>query len=133
TFDHLGRLTKETGGGGDAASAERTFGYDLASRQTTIGDLTVDYNDRTLPLAVKRGTSTQTSYAYDGLGNPTQRVDAAGTATFTWDTAGRLETATDPVTTRKITYGYDAASRLKSMTAATGTTAADSQLFTYDD
>ncbi|MEU8110447.1 RHS repeat-associated core domain-containing protein [Nonomuraea muscovyensis] len=133
TFDHLGRLTKETGGGGEAASAERTFGYDLASRQTTIGDLTVDYNDRTLPLAVKRGTSTQTSYAYDGLGNPTQRTDAAGTATFTWDSAGRLETATDPVTTRKITYGYDAASRLKSMNAATGTTASDSQLFTYDD
>ncbi|MBB6344345.1 RHS repeat-associated protein [Nonomuraea muscovyensis] len=133
TFDHLGRLTKETGGGGDAASAERTFGYDLASRQTTIGDLTVDYNDRTLPLAVKRGESAQTSYAYDGLGNPTQRTDAAGTATFTWDTAGRLETATDPVTTRKLTYGYDAASRLKSMNAAMGTTAADSQIFTYDD
>ncbi|WP_113698467.1 RHS repeat-associated core domain-containing protein [Nonomuraea lactucae] len=132
TFDHLGRLTRESGGGGGAASAESTFGYDLASRQTAIGDLTVDYNDRALPLAVKRGESTQTSYTYDGLGNPTQRTDAAGSATFTWDNAGRLETATDPVTTRKITYGYDPASRLTSMNAAIGTTAADSQTFTYD-
>ncbi|WP_162794652.1 RHS repeat-associated core domain-containing protein [Nonomuraea lactucae] len=132
TFDHLGRLTRETGGGGGAASAERTFGYDQAGRRTAIGDLSVDYNDRALPLTVKRGESTQTSYSYDSLGNPTQRIDAAGTATFTWDSAGRLETATDPVTTRKITYGYDAASRLTSMNAAIGATASDSQTFTYD-
>ncbi|GAA3179460.1 LamG-like jellyroll fold domain-containing protein [Nonomuraea roseoviolacea] len=133
TFDHLGRLTKETGSGGGAASAERTFGYDLAGRQTTIGDLTVDYNDRTLPLSIKRGTAQQTGYTYDELGNPTQRVDAAGTATFTWDNAGRLWTATDPVTTRKITYDYDQASRVKTMTAKVGTTSADTQVFTYDD
>ncbi|WP_344584685.1 LamG-like jellyroll fold domain-containing protein [Nonomuraea roseoviolacea] len=133
TFDHLGRLTKETGGGGGAASAERSFGYDLAGRQTTIGDLTVDYNDRTLPLSVKRGTAQQTGYAYDELGNPTQRVDTAGTATFTWDNAGRLWTATDPVTTRKITYDYDQANRVKTMTAKVGTTSADTQVFTYDD
>nr|WP_275888150.1 RHS repeat-associated core domain-containing protein [Nonomuraea lactucae] len=133
TFDHLGRLTRESGGGGGAASAERTFGYDLAGRRTAIGDLTVDYNDRALPLTIKRGESTQTSYSYDGLGNPTQRVDAAGAATFTWDNVGRLETAIDPVTTRKITYGYDAASRLTSMNAAIGTTGSDSQSFAYDD
>ncbi|MDR8410982.1 DUF6531 domain-containing protein [Nonomuraea sp. 3-1Str] len=133
TFDHLGRLTKETGGGGGSASAERTFGYDLASRQTTIGDLTVDYNDRTLPLSIKRAGAQQTGYTYDELGNPTQRVDAAGTATFTWDNAGRLWTATDPVTTRKITYDYDQANRVKTMTAKVGTTSADTQVFTYDD
>ncbi len=132
TFDHLGHMTKETGGGGNAASAERTFGYDLAGRRTAIGDLTVDYNDRALPLTVKRGTTQQTAYTYDALGNPTQRIDAAGTATFTWDNVGRLETATDPVTTRKITYGYDRASRLTSMNAAVGTTGSDSQAFTYD-
>ncbi|NUW30914.1 hypothetical protein HTZ77_05710 [Nonomuraea sp. SMC257] len=133
TFDHLGRLTKETGAGGGATSAERSFGYDLAGRQTTIGDLTVDYNDRTLPLAIKRGAAQQTGYSYDELGNPTQRVDAAGTATFTWDNAGRLWTATDPVTTRKITYDYDQANRVKTMTAKVGTTSADTQVFTYDD
>ncbi|NUW38303.1 hypothetical protein HTZ77_43945 [Nonomuraea sp. SMC257] len=133
TFDHLGRLTKETGSGGGSASAERTFGYDLAGRQTTIGDLNVDYNDRTLPLSIKRGTAQQTGYTYDELGNPTQRVDAAGTTTFTWDNAGRLWTATDPVTARKITYDYDQANRVKTMTAKVGTTSADTQVFTYDD
>ncbi|MEU6715642.1 RHS repeat-associated core domain-containing protein, partial [Nonomuraea sp. NPDC046802] len=133
TFDHLDRLTKETGQGGGAASAERTLGYDLAGRQTTIGDLTVDYNDRNLPLSIKRGTAQQTGYSYDALGNPLQRVDAAGTATFTWDGNNRPDTATDPVTGRKITYRYDPAGNLASLTAATGTTTTDTQIFTYDD
>ncbi|WP_189137129.1 RHS repeat-associated core domain-containing protein [Nonomuraea glycinis] len=133
TFDHLGRLTLESGGGGDAASAERTFGYDLAGRATTVGDLSVNYNDRSLPLSILRGTAQQTAYTYDDLGNPTQRTDAAGTATFTWDKASRLDTATDPVTGRKLTYGYDGASNLTSLTAVQGTTTTDSQSFTYDD
>ncbi|WP_433517711.1 RHS repeat-associated core domain-containing protein [Nonomuraea sp. CA-143628] len=132
TFDHLGRLTKESGAGGGAATAERTFGYDLADRPTTIGDLTVDYNDRTLPLSIKRGATQLTGYAYDGLGQPTQRVDAAGTAIFTWDANNRPATATDPVTGRKLTYGYDAADNLSSLTATTGTTTVDTQIFTYD-
>ncbi|MEU8251611.1 LamG-like jellyroll fold domain-containing protein [Nonomuraea sp. NPDC048916] len=132
TFDHLGRLTAESGAGGGATNAERSFGYDLAGRQTVIGDLAVDYNDRSLPLSITRGSAVQTSYAYDELGNPTQRIDAAGTAAFTWDNANRLATATDPVTGRKLTYGYDAASRLTSMNAAVGATATDSQAFTYD-
>ncbi|MFI6910043.1 LamG-like jellyroll fold domain-containing protein [Nonomuraea sp. NPDC050394] len=133
TFDHLGRLTAETGAGGGAATAERTFSYDLAGRATAIGDLTVDYNDRGLPLSVKKGTVQQTGYAYNELGAPSQRVDAAGTATFTWDNVGRLATAVDPVTGRTLTYGYDKSSRLKTLTGKTSTgAAADSQAFTYD-
>ncbi|MGP3913445.1 LamG-like jellyroll fold domain-containing protein [Nonomuraea sp. 10N515B] len=130
TFDHLGRLTKEAGAGGGAGTAERTFGYDLAGRTSTAGDLTVDYNDRGLPLKVSRGTTQETAYAYDALGNPTQRIDAAGTATFTWDNANRLATATDPVTGRTLSYGYDPASRLKTITATSGT--AGTQSFDYD-
>lgn len=133
TFDHLGRLTKETGSGGGAASAERAFGYDLAGRPTAIGDLAVDYNDRGLPLSVKRGMAQQTGYTYDELGNPIQRVDAAGTATFTWDNSNRLATASDSVTGRTLIYGYDKASRLTSLTGKISTgTASDSQNFTYD-
>ncbi|MFI7136131.1 RHS repeat-associated core domain-containing protein [Nonomuraea sp. NPDC050153] len=129
-FDRLGRLTKESGAGGGATTAERTFGYDLAGRRTTAGDLTVDYNDRSLPLKVSRGTVQETAYAYDGVGSPTQRIDASGTATFTYDSANRLKTATDPVTSRTLTYGYDAASRLKTITA-TGT--ASTQTIDYYD
>ncbi len=123
TFDRLGRLTKESGAGG-AATAERTFGYDLADRRTTAGDLTVDYNDRGVPLKVSRGTTQETAYSYDGIGSPTQRIDAAGTAPFTYDNANRLKTATDPVTSRTLTYGYDAVSRLKTITASSGTATA---------
>jgi RHS repeat-associated protein len=130
TFDHLNRLTDEDGGGGGAATAERTFGYDLAGRATTIGDLSVDYNDRGLPLTVSKGGTQQSAYSYDALGNPTQRIDAAGTAAFTWDNANRLKTATDPVTNRTLTYGYDAASRLKTITATSGQ--ASTQTFDYD-
>ncbi|WP_443156296.1 LamG-like jellyroll fold domain-containing protein [Nonomuraea sp. KM88] len=130
TFDHLGRLTKENGAGGGAATAERSFGYDLANRMTTAGNLTVDYNDRDLPLTVTRGSTQETAYSYDALGNPTQRIDAAGTATFTWDNASRLKTATDPVTNRTLTYGYDQASRLKTVTATSGQ--ASTQTFDYD-
>ncbi|RVX42809.1 intein/RHS repeat-associated protein [Nonomuraea polychroma] len=131
TYDHLGRLTKESGTGGGAATAERTFGYDLAGRATTAGDLTVDYNDRNLPLKVSRGATQETAYAYDALGNPTQRIDAAGTATFTYDNVNRLKTVTDPVTARTLTYGYDPASRLKTITATSGT--ASTQTFDYDN
>src|SRR5690606_25738363 len=130
TFDHLNRLTDEEGAGGGAATAERTIGYDLAGRATTIGDLTVDYNDRNLPLTVSKGGNQQTAYSYDALGTPTQRIDAAGTAAFTWDNANRLATATDPVTGRTLTYGYDAASRLKTITATSGQ--ASTQTFDYD-
>ncbi|MEV4356590.1 LamG-like jellyroll fold domain-containing protein [Nonomuraea sp. NPDC049625] len=131
TFDHLGRLTKETGAGGGATSAERTFGYDLTGRPITAGDLTVDFNDRGLPLKVSRGSTQETAYSYDDLGNPTQRTDAAGTATFTWDNASRLQTTTDPVTGRTLTYGYDPASRLKTITATSGT--ASTQTIDYDN
>ncbi|NJP98930.1 RHS repeat protein, partial [Nonomuraea sp. FMUSA5-5] len=131
TFDDLGRLTKESGAGGGAATAERTFGYDLAGRRTAAGDLTIDYNDRGLPLKVSRGTMQETAYTYDGLGAPLQRIDASGTATFTYDTANRLKTATDPVTSRTLTYGYDLASRLKTITATSGT--ASTQTLEYDD
>ncbi|MGI5274205.1 LamG-like jellyroll fold domain-containing protein [Nonomuraea sp. CA-218870] len=129
-FDHLGRLTDEDGSGGGAATAERSFGYDLAGRATTIGDLSVDYNDRSLPLTVSKGGSQQSAYSYDALGNPIQRIDAAGTAAFTWDNNSRLQTATDPVTGRTLTYGYDAASRLKTITATSGQ--ASTQTFDYD-
>ncbi|WP_146103822.1 RHS repeat-associated core domain-containing protein [Nonomuraea solani] len=131
TFDHLGRLTKETGAGGGAAASERAFGYDLASRLTTAGDLTVDYNDRSLPLKISRGTAQETAYGYDDGGNLAQRIDAAGTATFTWDGANRLETTTDPLTNRTLTYGYDPASRLKTITATSGQ--ASTQTIDYDN
>ncbi|GAA3098348.1 hypothetical protein GCM10017600_73480 [Streptosporangium carneum] len=129
TFDHLGRLTKETGAGASVTTPDRTYAYDLASRRTAIGDYTLEYNDRGLLTKVSKATNQVAAYAYDALGNPTQRVDATGTANFTYDNASRLATAGDPVTGRSWTYGYDNADRLTSQTS-TGTV--NSQSYTYD-
>jgi hypothetical protein len=51
------------------------------------------------------GTSTQ---GYDPDGQLTQRIDAAGTADFTY-VNGRPATVTDPVTRALQTLGYNAA------------------------
>ncbi|MDA0638680.1 hypothetical protein OUY22_35170 [Nonomuraea sp. MCN248] len=118
TYDHLGRLTQESGAGGGAATAERTFGYDPADRLTTAGDYTLEYNDRGLLTKMASPSGQPITMAYDANGNLTQRVDAAGTANFTWDNANRAATATDPVTGRTWTYGYDKANRVTSLTSA---------------
>ncbi|WP_433254454.1 polymorphic toxin-type HINT domain-containing protein [Streptosporangium sp. CA-135522] len=129
TFDPLNQMVKQTGAGASVATAERNLSYDDAGRVTAIGDYTLDYNDRSLPTKVSKATNQIATYAYDALGNPSQRVDPTGTATYTWDDAGNLKTATDPVTGRTWTYGYDNADRLTSKTSANP---AGSQSYTYD-
>ncbi|MEV4181626.1 LamG-like jellyroll fold domain-containing protein [Streptosporangium canum] len=129
TFDPLNQMTKQTGTGTSVATPERTVSYDDAGRVTAIGDYTLDYNDRSLLTKVSKATNQIAAYAYDALGNPTQRVDTAGTATYTYDNANNLKTATDPVTGRTWTYGYDDANRLTSQTSANP---AGSQVYTYD-
>lgn len=129
-FDHLNRLVRETGDGAEAATAPREFGYDPAGRPTTIGEYTIAYNDRGQIVSVAKDGVQQTAYTYDERGNLTRRVDASGTADFTWDAAGRLASATDPVTARTLSYGYDNADRLTSITTTAGP--GGSQTFTYD-
>ncbi|MFI6706607.1 LamG-like jellyroll fold domain-containing protein [Nonomuraea sp. NPDC050478] len=130
TYDHLGRLTQENGSGGGSATAERTLGYDSADRLTTAGDYTLEYNDRGLLTKMTPPTGQPITMAYDANGNLTQRVDAAGTANFTWDHANRAATATDPVTGRTWTYGYDKANRVTSLTS---TNPANTHSIGYDD
>ncbi|MEU7900279.1 RHS repeat-associated core domain-containing protein [Nonomuraea sp. NPDC049152] len=131
TFDHLGRLTKETGTGAETVTSDSTFGYDLAGRQTSFGNQSVEFNDRGLITKITEGSVQRTAYSYNELGNPSQRVDAAGTANFTWDNVGRLATGSDPVAGRTLTYGYDDADRLTSITPTSGQ--AGTQTYTYDD
>ncbi|MEU9830790.1 polymorphic toxin-type HINT domain-containing protein [Streptosporangium sp. NPDC048047] len=128
-FDHLGQVTKQTGAGAGVDTPERNLTYDDAGRLTAIGDYTLEYNDRSLLTKVSKATNQVAAYAYDGLGNTTQRVDTAGTSTYTYDNASRLKTATDPVTGRTWTYGYDNADRLTSQTSANPV---NTQSYTYD-
>ncbi|MBB5629330.1 polymorphic toxin-type HINT domain-containing protein [Sphaerisporangium krabiense] len=129
-FDELGRLVKESGTGAAVATPDRTYTYDLADRLTGIGDYTLEYNDRSLLSRVAKPSGQVAAFSYDSRGNPSQRIDTTGTATFTWDDADRLATAAEPVSGRSFTYGYDNADRLTSLNSSTPAT---SQTFTYDD
>ncbi|GII87462.1 hypothetical protein Ssi03_54520 [Sphaerisporangium siamense] len=128
-FDRLGRVVRETGSGAPVATPERVYGYDLAGRLTAVGDYTLEYNDRDHLTKVSKPSGQVAAFAYDALGNPTQRVDATGTAAFTWDGNDRLATAADPVSGRSFTYGYDDADRLTSLISASPAT---TQTFGYD-
>ncbi|WP_176955652.1 LamG-like jellyroll fold domain-containing protein [Sinosporangium album] len=128
-YDHLGRAVRETGAGAEVATPQRDYTYDLAGRETGIGDYTLEYNDRGLLTKVTKGATQVASFTHDAYGNPTQRVDPAGTAGFTWDNDDRLASAADPVTGRAFTYGYDAADRLATLTSANP---GNGQTFEYD-
>ncbi|WP_020391989.1 LamG-like jellyroll fold domain-containing protein, partial [Kribbella catacumbae] len=155
TFDAAGRLAKEEGTGAEVSTATRDLGYDLAGRLATSSSLdgvnTYTYNDRGMLLRADgpSGTSTQ---GYDADGQLTQRIDAAGTADFTY-TNGRPTTVTDPVTrslqtlgynlagqlstidygsARVRTVGYDAFGRMNSDTLKAGTASVSSAVYGYD-
>ncbi|WP_326829751.1 polymorphic toxin-type HINT domain-containing protein [Streptosporangium sp. NBC_01810] len=129
TFDPLGQVVEESGSGASVTTPTRNFTYDAAGRITAIGDYTLEYNDRSLLTKVSKATNQVATYTYDAVGNPTQRVDPAGTANYTWDNADRLKTASDPVTGRTWTYGYDNADRLTSKTSASPV---NTQSYVYD-
>jgi RHS repeat-associated protein len=116
-FDAAGRLQTETGANAEAPTATRSLTYDLDGRLATSSALdgvnTYSYNDRGMLLRADgpSGTSTQ---GYDPDGQLTQRIDAAGTADFTY-TNGRPTTVTDPVTRVLQTLGYNAAGQLSTI------------------
>ncbi len=111
TYDALGRLTKETGSGAEAATSDRVLGYDAAGRVTSVGtpsgSSTYGYDDR--GDLVRSAAAT---YTYTADGQTASRTDAAGTATFGYDGAGRPQTMVDPVTGRTVNYTYNPAGRL---------------------
>ncbi|MGP4102424.1 RHS repeat-associated core domain-containing protein [Nonomuraea sp. KM90] len=128
-FDELSRLTTQTGTGGEAATEDKTFGYDQVGRLIAANDLTFTLNDRGLLLRTTGAGGDLNAYAYDANNRPTQRVDITGVSSFTWDDADRLTQAVDPVSATTIEYGYDKASRLTSM--AYGASGAR-RSYTYD-
>ncbi|MER7366332.1 polymorphic toxin-type HINT domain-containing protein [Nonomuraea wenchangensis] len=128
-YDALDRLVKVSGSGAGIVVPDKTYGYDLADRATTVGDQSLEYNDRGLLTKISPPTGAASTFAYDAVGNPTQRVDATGTTTYTWDAADRLKTVTDPVSGRTNTYDYDKADRLATITSANPV---NTQVYTYD-
>ncbi|MFI6921780.1 RHS repeat-associated core domain-containing protein [Nonomuraea spiralis] len=128
-YDALNRVTKVSGSGAGIVAQDKTYGYDLADRATAVSDQSLEYNDRGLLTKVTAPSGQSTAFAYDALGNPTQRVDVTGTTAYTWDNNNRLRTVTDPVSGRTNTYDYDKADRLTTITSANPV---NTQAYTYD-
>ncbi|MGW5768767.1 LamG-like jellyroll fold domain-containing protein [Streptomyces longwoodensis] len=116
TYDGLGRLTRETGTGAEAATTARTLEYDLVGRLMAIGTAdgltrnTYTYNDRG-QLLTADGPGGASSYAYNADGSMTQRTTTAGKAAYTYDAAGRIDKVSDSITGNDIWYDFDAAGR----------------------
>lgn len=141
-YDAAGNTTGRT----DTAGRTRNYQYDAANRLTRVTDAAnqitqYEYNARSNLTAVvdalnqryafaydalgrvtglTRG-GVSMSYAYDAVGNRTQRIDYNGAATnYTYDNLNRLAQIAYPDTTTA-TYAYDALSRLTGATNQNGT------------
>lgn len=137
TYDGLGRLTRETGSGAEAATATRTLEYDLTGRLTAIGTAdaltrnTYTYNDRGALLTAE-GPSGASAYAYNADGSMTQRTTTAGTTDYTYDAAGRIDTVRDSITGNNVLYDFDAAGRPSVEQYAVGQTITAKRTYGYD-
>lgn len=116
-YDEAGNLKTFTNGAGEVL----TYEYDALNRRTSIG----------FPAGVSTG------FTYFDDGRMKSMIDGLGTTTWTYTALGQVETATDPFgqtlsfgydpdgnrttvgypgTGKVVTYAYDEANRLKSMT-----------------
>lgn len=135
SFDDLGRMTTESGSGGGAASATKTFSYDLAGHKTSASHPTsainFTYDDRGL-LTQSSGGAGTVNFSYDSAGRITRRVDPAGTHDFSWTSRSELDTATDPLTGVTLDYSFDDASQTTEVKYGTGA-GVPKRSYSYDD
>ncbi|GII23282.1 hypothetical protein Pme01_28790 [Planosporangium mesophilum] len=115
TFDSVGNLTRQAGTGAEAATTDRTFGYDAARRMTSAsgsaGATTFSYDDRDDLLSAS-GAAGNSSFTYNPDGEIASRTDAAGTTTYGYDSAGRVASAANPTTGVQATYAYNSLSQV---------------------
>ncbi len=104
THDGFGRLATATDGRGNTI----TYTYDKADRITNVA-----YSDV---------NTHSVGYTYDANGRVTQRVDGAGTTTYTYDDLGRILTTANTAGGGTETYRYDLAGALLSKTDTSGVT-----------
>lgn len=140
TYDSMGDLLTQSGAGAAAASATRTFGYDLGGRVTSAATSNTatgtsnatsesfTYDDRG-NLLTAAGSAGSTTMAYNADGLPTSRADASGTTSYTYDTADRVSTTADAATGATLTYGYNSLNQVASIGYGTGQ---DTRSYTYD-
>jgi RHS repeat-associated protein len=100
-YDAASQLTSTT----DAAGRVATDSYDPAGR--LVG---VDYSDASTPSL---------SYSYDAAGRRLSMSDGTGTTTYTYDPAGQLTSASNPVS-GTVGYDYDGLGRVSAITYPDG-------------
>ncbi|MFJ9779914.1 LamG-like jellyroll fold domain-containing protein [Amycolatopsis sp. NPDC101161] len=136
-YDDDGNLVSQSGGGADAATATRTFGYDPGGRMTSAATSeagvaghsdhqaasseTFTYNDRG-SLLTATGSAGSSSFAYTTDGLMSSRTDAAGTTSYGYDGADRLSTVTDAATGGTQTLSYNALNQVSGIQYGTGNT-----------
>ena len=113
TYDAAGNLKTRL----DARGVTATYTYDAINRVTKI-------------VYSKSGTTSEThTFTYDGGTTPppyskgrlTQLVDSAGTTKWTYEAHGRVLTKAQTVAnTKTVTYAYNAAGQLASVTTPSG-------------
>ena len=93
TYDNDGRVTDIDAAGAGTTVQDLAFGYDLASNITSIGD--------------NLNTNRSQTYAYDAVGNRTQRtvtVPFAGTETYTNTATSNRLTSISGAVNRSLAY-----------------------------
>ena len=93
TYDGDSNPLTVTVNGGSDGSAMSTFAYDAAGNRTqltgpNVGTITSNYNALGQIRSNTDNRNQNTTWTYDLLGRQTSRVDADGTATWTYDPAG---------------------------------------------
>ncbi|WP_410814556.1 LamG-like jellyroll fold domain-containing protein [Micromonospora sp. 067-2] len=131
-YDDLGQLVRQSGTGAEVATQDRTFGYDVAGRMTSLsgsgGTNTIDYDDRGLPRTVA-GPSGNSTFGYDPDGRLASRQDAAGTTGYTYDGAGRLSSLANSSAGVQMAYTYNTLSQVSKITYGSNGNTRD---FTFD-
>jgi RHS repeat-associated protein len=134
-YDQLGDLTSESGTGAAASTPAQSFGYNTSGQLTSAsapgGSDSFSY-DGAGDLTATTGPSGNATFAYNADQLMTSRTDAAGTTSYGYDKADRLATATDPLTSATLTYGYNADSLPATVSYAKGAAAGPTQSYAYN-
>ena len=106
TYDSGGNLATST----DARSKTGTYSYDALNRVTSLS-----YPDQTISYTYDSGTNQK--------GRLTQVTDASGSTSWTYDTHGRVLSRQQSMgVTKTLSYAYDSAGRLQTLTLPSGNT-----------
>lgn len=126
-YDLANRPTKAT-----SPLGSYQFGYDPGSNMTSVTDpagakTLISYNAANQIATMDYpGSTADVTYSYDGDGNRTKMVDAAGTTTYTYDPLDQLTKVTRGTAT--FTYNYDPVGNQTGLTYPDGT----SYTYSYD-